>query len=130
VSFYVSTANSCLCYYFFSISDWDWLAARMEQTRICSWNIKTHYLRFKHFIITITDDPLCGIESLYNGLSKTTKFLDIWSKINKIRVFENDEHFGKKKGHQPFGPGRAGQFRTQSPFTVFCYIQILITFLF
>jgi hypothetical protein len=23
----------------------------------CSWNIKTHYLRFKHFIITITDDP-------------------------------------------------------------------------
>jgi hypothetical protein len=24
----------------------------------CSWNcIKTHYLRLKHFIITITDDP-------------------------------------------------------------------------
>jgi hypothetical protein len=22
----------------------------------CSWNIKTHYLHFKHFIITITDD--------------------------------------------------------------------------
>jgi hypothetical protein len=29
---------------------------------------------------------LCGIESLYNGLSKTTTFLDILSKINKIRV--------------------------------------------
>jgi hypothetical protein len=26
-------------------------------------------------------------------------------------VFENDEHFEKKKGPQPFGPGRAGQFR-------------------
>ena len=54
---------------------------------------------------------LCGIESLYNWLSKTTKFLDIWSKINKIRVFENDKHFEflkKKKGPQPFSPGRAG----------------------
>ena len=29
----------------------------MEQKKSCSWNIKTHYLRFKHFIITITDDP-------------------------------------------------------------------------
>jgi hypothetical protein len=29
----------------------------MEQKKCCSWNIKTHYLRFKHFIITITDDP-------------------------------------------------------------------------
>ena len=26
-------------------------------TRSHSWNVKTHYLRFKHFIITITDDP-------------------------------------------------------------------------
>jgi hypothetical protein len=26
----------------------------MEQKKSCSWNIKTHYLRFKHFIITIT----------------------------------------------------------------------------
>jgi hypothetical protein len=43
---------------------------------------------------------LCGIESLYNGLSETTKVLDIWSQINKIRVFENNEHFEflKKKG--------------------------------
>jgi hypothetical protein len=29
----------------------------MEQKKSCSWNIKTRYLRFKHFIITITDDP-------------------------------------------------------------------------
>ena len=29
----------------------------MKQKKSCSWNIKTHYLRFKHFIITITDDP-------------------------------------------------------------------------
>ena len=29
----------------------------MEQKKSCSWNIKTHYLRFKHFIIAITDDP-------------------------------------------------------------------------
>ena len=29
----------------------------MEQKKSCCWNIKTHYLRFKHFIITITDDP-------------------------------------------------------------------------
>jgi hypothetical protein len=43
---------------------------------------------------------LCGIESLYNGFSETTKVLDIWSQINKTRVFENNEHFEflKKKG--------------------------------
>ena len=56
---------------------------------------------------------LCGIESLYNGLSKTTKILDIWSKINEIRVFENDKHFEflKKKKRTPTfqsGSGRVG----------------------
>jgi hypothetical protein len=29
----------------------------MEQKKSCSWNIKTHYLRFKHFFVTITDEP-------------------------------------------------------------------------
>jgi hypothetical protein len=29
---------------------------------------------------------LCGIESLYNGLSETTKVLDIWSQINHIPI--------------------------------------------
>ena len=57
-----------------------------------------------------------GIESWYNGLSKTTIFLDIWSKINKIRVFENDEHFEKKKGPQPFGPGSSGWSGLQSTY--------------
>jgi hypothetical protein len=54
---------------------------------------------------------LSGIESLYNGLSETTKGLDIWSQINKIRVFENNEHFEflKKKGApQLFSAGWAG----------------------
>jgi hypothetical protein len=54
---------------------------------------------------------LCGIEHLYNGLSETTKILDIWSQINKIRVFENNEHFEflKKKGDpQLFSAGWAG----------------------
>ena len=54
---------------------------------------------------------LCGIESLYNGLSETTKGLDIWSQINKIRVFENNEHFEflKKKGDpQLYSAGWAG----------------------
>jgi hypothetical protein len=30
---------------------------RSHSSQWSSWNIKTHYLRFKHFIITITDDP-------------------------------------------------------------------------
>jgi hypothetical protein len=50
-------------------------------------------------------------QSLYNGLSETTKVLDIWSQINKIRVFENNEHFEflkKKGGPQLFSAGWAG----------------------
>jgi hypothetical protein len=32
-------------------------SSQWSKKKSCSWNIKTHYLRFKHFIITITDDP-------------------------------------------------------------------------
>ena len=32
-------------------------SSQWSKKKSWSWNIKTHYLRFKHFIITITDDP-------------------------------------------------------------------------
>ena len=32
-------------------------SSQWSKKKSCSWNIKIHYLRFKHFIITITDDP-------------------------------------------------------------------------
>jgi hypothetical protein len=32
-------------------------SSQWSKKKSCNWNIKTHYLRFKHFIITITDDP-------------------------------------------------------------------------
>jgi hypothetical protein len=31
-------------------------SSQWSKKKSCSWNINTHYLRFKHFIITITDD--------------------------------------------------------------------------
>jgi hypothetical protein len=60
----------------------------MEQNKSCSWNIKTHYLHFKHFIITITDDP--SLAEKYMLFKGSNSILEC--NFHKIKIHVS-EHF-------------------------------------
>ena len=72
-------------------------ASFWEQKKSCSWNIKTHYLRFKHFIITITDDPTpCQI-----GLAEKYMFFKGSNNLVQIyRSFSITGNYGRRSFSQ------------------------------
>jgi hypothetical protein len=59
-------------------------SSQWSKKKICSWNVKTHYLRFKHFIITITENP-CLLNSL-NILNFVIYGLTIWMSIPYLAI--------------------------------------------